>query len=75
MKLPVELLESLMADLTLLAATANSDALKQWADENPNAKELFPKEFEVGCDNYVKGIVGGLLLEWAECKGEDWEVI
>lgn len=75
MKLPIELLESLMADLTLLAAAANSDALKQWADENPNTEELFPKDFEVGCDDYVKGTAGRLLLEWAERKGEDWEVI
>ena len=60
MKLPVELLESLMTDLTLLAATA---------------KELFPKDFEAGCDNYVKRTVGRLLAEWAERKGEDWEVI
>lgn len=75
MKLPVELLESLMADLTLLAATANVEPLNRWADENPNAEELFPEDFETRCDDYVKRTVQNLLSEWAECKGEDWEVI
>ena len=75
MKLPIELLESLMADLTLLAATANCDNLNQWAEENPNTTELFPEDFKKGCDEYVKKTVQTLLAEWTECKSEDWEVI